>query len=203
MIPLILASTSPRRRQLLEQIGLPFRIVAAGVPEAPSRGRHPIAGVMGVANRKAAEVARRQSVGLILGADTVVLLGGELLGKPAGPQEAYTMLAKLQGRRHEVITGVALRDAATGKCLLGYEVTEVQMRALTPEVMVNYVATGEPLDKAGAYGIQGRGALLIERIEGCYYNVVGLPLVRVAAMLEYFGYDPWSDKERDENEPGI
>lgn len=203
MIPLVLASASPRRRRLLEQIGLSFRIVPARVPEALARDCHPIVGVMEVANRKAAEVARRESAGLILGADTIVLLEGEVLGKPAGHREATAMLTRLEGKKHEVITGVALRDAATGRCLLEYEATSVRMRSLTPEEIENYVATGEPLDKAGAYGIQGRGALLIRGIEGCYFNVVGLPLARVARMLECFGFDLWSDKGRYENAPGV
>lgn len=196
MTQLILASASPRRRRLLEQIGLSFRVVPAEVAEDLPTGCDPLAGVMEVANRKATKVAKGESRGLILAADTIVLLAGEILGKPAGFEEAVAMLARLKGRKHEVITGVALRDAAGGKCLLGYEVTTVQMRALTVREIRAYVAGGEAYDKAGAYGIQGKGALLVKGIEGCYFNVVGLPLVRVADMLKSFNFDLWSDKER-------
>lgn len=113
------------------------------------------------------------------------------------------MLTRLQGREHRVITGVALVDAGSGACLLEHEITRVWMRVLTPREIWRYVATGEPLDKAGAYGIQGKGALLVERIEGCYFNVVGLPLGKVAGMLERFGLDPWEVGDRKENGTGI
>ena len=202
MIPLVLASASPRRRRLLEQIGLSFRIVPARVPEALARDCHPIVGVMEVANRSRggcpAGICRIDLRGRYHCA-----FGGGSTGKAGGHREATAMLTRLEGKKHEVITGVALRDAATGRCLLEYEATSVRMRSLTPEEIENYVATGEPLDKAGAYGIQGRGALLIRGIEGCYFNVVGLPLARVARMLECFGFDLWSDKGRYENAPGV
>jgi septum formation protein len=200
---LILASNSPRRRQLLQQMGLNFRVVTARVSEALPAGCDLAAGVMEIARRKARAVARREAEGLILGADTLVVLNGEALGKPAGPQEAYDMLTRLQGREHRVITGVALVDAGSGACLLEHEITRVWMRVLTPREIWRYVATGEPLDKAGAYGIQGKGALLVERIEGCYFNVVGLPLGKVAGMLERFGLDPWEVGDRKENGTGI
>jgi len=188
---LILASNSPRRRQLLEQIGLSFRVITARVSEALPAGSNLAAGVMEIARRKAEAVACRLKEGLVLGADTLVVLDGIALGKPAGPQDAFAMLTKLQGREHQVITGVALYDAASGTCLLEHEVTRVWMRPLTPREIWQYVATGEPLDKAGAYGIQGKGALLVERIDGCYSNVVGLPLATVGGMLKKFGLDPW------------
>ena len=191
MIPLILASNSPRRRQLLEQIGLSFRVITAEVAEDLPAGCDLAAGVREVARRKAEAVASRVKEGLVLGADTLVVLNGEALGKPAGPQEAFNMLTRLQGREHQVITGVALVDAASGACLLEHELTRVWMRDLTPREIWQYVATGEPLDKAGAYGIQGKGAMLVECIAGCYFNVVGLPLVKVAGMLKQFGLDPW------------
>ncbi|HHW91670.1 MAG TPA: septum formation inhibitor Maf [Firmicutes bacterium] len=203
MTQLILASNSPRRRQLLQQMGLNFRVVTARVSEALPAGCDLAAGVMEIARRKARAVARREAEGLILGADTLVVLNGEALGKPAGPQEAYDMLTRLQGREHRVITGVALVDAGSGACLLEHEITRVWMRVLTPREIWRYVATGEPLDKAGAYGIQGKGALLVERIEGCYFNVVGLPLGKVAGMLERFGLDPWEVGDRKENGTGI
>lgn len=203
MTQLILASNSPRRRQLLQQMGLSFRVVTARVSETLPAGCDLAAGVMEIARRKARAVARREAEGLILGADTLVVLNGEALGKPAGPQEAYDMLTRLQGREHRVITGVALVDAGSGACLLEHEITRVWMRVLTPREIWRYVATGEPLDKAGAYGIQGKGALLVERIEGCYFNVVGLPLGKVAGLLERFGLDPWEVGDRKENGTGI
>ena len=132
MIPLILASNSPRRRQLLEQIGLSFRVITAEVAEDLPAGCDLAAGVREVARRKAEAVASRVKEGLVLGADTLVVLNGEALGKPAGPQEAFNMLTRLQGREHQVITGVALVDAASGACLLEHELTRVWMRIYTP-----------------------------------------------------------------------
>ena len=192
---IILASASPRREALLAQVGLPFRVEPSGVDEdKPRRTGDPASFVEQAALAKAEEVAARIRNGLVLGADTVVVIGRRVLGKPASAAQARRMLERLSGATHQVYTGLALVRVKGGKVTrrrTAHEVTAVTMCHLTPEDVAAYVATGEPLDKAGAYGIQGRGAVLIERIEGCYYNVVGLPLARLARMLEELGVSAW------------
>jgi len=140
-----------------------------------------------LALEKAAAVAKRYAGALVLGADTVVTTGQTILGKPAGPAEAVAMLDSLAGREHRVITGLALWDTGTGRWRVDAEESRVWMRPFSPAERDRYVATGEPLGKAGGYAIQGKGALLVERVEGCFFNVVGLPLARLAAMLKEFG----------------
>lgn len=134
-------------------------------------------------------MADKLADGIVVGADTVVVWHGMVLGKPSGAQEAVEMLRRLQNDAHEVFTGIALVDAGSGKSELAYEQTRVKFRPLTEAEIRRYVSTGEPLDKAGAYGAQGIGAVFIERIEGSYSNVVGLPLARLALMLQRFAYD--------------
>ena len=194
---LILASRSPRRRELLRAAGIEFRVVAPQFEEGTTRGRRGRYAdlVRRSALEKAREVARRHS-GLILAADTIVVCQGEVMGKPADEAEARRMLRTLSGRWHSVYTGVALVEArpypgetAAGvgyNCLLGYERTKVAFRRLSKAEIDWYVATGEPLDKAGAYAIQGRGAALIRAIRGCCTNVIGLPLPKVIEMLAEF-----------------
>ncbi len=186
---IILASQSPRRRELLGQVGLTFEIVSPEVDEAQYGGLPPRELVQTLSRAKALDAARRVPAGsLVLGADTVVVLDGQALGKPDGPEGARAMLTALSGRTHEVWTGFTLcRD---GEVHTEAVATEVTFRALAPEEIDRYVATGEPLDKAGAYGIQGRGALLVAQIRGDYSNVVGLPLCAVGQALRRFGVDP-------------
>ena len=187
---LILASSSPRRSDLLAGLGLRFEAVPSRFPEQhEGRPGDPARLVEALALGKAREVADRLGRGLVLGADTVVIRDGEILEKPADAAEAGKMLAILAGRWHEVYTGLALVAPVTGNCLVEHERTRVKFRHLTPHEIEAYVQTGEPLDKAGAYGIQGLGAVLVERIEGCYTNVVGLPLARLAVMLREFGLE--------------
>lgn len=198
-IRLLLASTSPRRRALLAQIGVPFDVVPSRVDEAalvadlgPWAAASPDALVTTLAAAKAREVAgRRETPGdaCVLAADTVVVLDGQVLGKPADADEAGAMLARLAGRTHRVYTGVALARARDGVLLADVEVSAVTMAALDAATIARYVATGEPLDKAGAYAVQGLGSIFVERIEGCYFNVVGLPLARTARLLRAFGLD--------------
>ena len=144
-----------------------------------------------LAQAKAEEVAARLRQGLVIGADTLVVCGGTAYGKPRNRDEACATLLDLAGRSHQVITGVAVVDGGTGRSEVAAAVTQVYMRAFGAAEASSYVATGEPLDKAGAYAIQGRGALLIEAIEGDYSNVVGLPLPTLATLLRRFGVDVW------------
>lgn len=184
---LILASASPRRRDLLASLGLAFTVRPAAIDESPRDGEPPDAYV----GRLAAAKARAEGAPdeLVLAADTVVALDGELLGKPAGPAEARTMLARLAGRRHEVFTGVALRDPDGDRLERAVARTAVEIAPLSDDRIAWYVDTGEPLDKAGAYAIQGFGSLVVTRIEGNYTNVVGLPLPAVHDLFTRLGHD--------------
>lgn len=182
-----LASNSPRRRELLHQIGLDFTVDPADVDERGLPGEAPEKYALRVALDKARVVAARAGTGLVIAADTIVVLGNEVLGKPADARDAERMLRLLSGRMHRVITGLAVIDAATGKTRTAHGDTRVWFRGLNKDEITSYVNTGEPLDKAGAYGIQEKGALLVDRIEGCYYNVVGLPLSHLGGLLEKFG----------------
>lgn len=188
MQKLILASTSPRRADILKQIGMQFIIRASDLDE--EQFDHPIPPtemVMSLALKKAQKVARSVSEGLIIGADTIVVIEGEILGKPASPTEAIAMLSRLNGKEHSVFTGVALLEVPGGRNAISFVETIVQFRSLGSSEIETYVATGEPFDKAGGYGIQGRGAILVEKINGCYFNVVGLPVAKLVTMLKDFG----------------
>ena len=186
---LILASGSPRRRQLLEQIGLTFVVRSSDVDESVSPGLTPAQVVESLSARKGEAVAAEAAPGdLVLSADTVVALDGAILGKPRDRAEAEAMLTALSGRTHQVYTGVTLLQ--DGRRLTEHEVTAVTFRPLSPGEIAAYVSTGEPMDKAGAYAIQGLGALLVERLEGDYFNVMGLPLCRLGEMLAQFGVRP-------------
>lgn len=188
MKKLILASSSPRRAELMKQIGLNFEIKVSSVDEALLPGLSPPELVERLAESKAAAVARELNDGIVIGADTVVVWREQVLGKPLSEAEAFDMLSKLQGGVHEVFTGVALIDARSGKVLVSHEKTRVFFRAVEEEEISRYVASGEPFDKAGAYGVQGLAAIFIRRLEGCYTNVVGLPLARLSVMLKDFGF---------------
>lgn len=184
---LILASSSPRRRELLEKLGCSFQVVPSQVEESIGGALAPDEYVKELSRLKALSVASGVSNGIIIAADTVVVLGGVILGKPETPGKARQMLHALSGKEHQVVTGLAVVDARTKKMEQEVVTTRVKFRQLDDELISRYVATGEPLDKAGAYAIQGKGALLVESIEGCYYNVVGLPLGTVNRLLEGFG----------------
>ena len=181
---LILASASPRRRELLVQAGFTFEVFPAHVNEDTRPGEDPTAYVVRLARDKAEAVYAklRDPEAIILGADTTVTLDGHILAKPEDAPDALRMLRLLSGRTHRVITGVAI-TSATGTEVAA-EVTGVQFATLTDGEIADYIATGEPTDKAGAYGIQGYAGKWIPRIEGCYFNVVGLPLALVSTMLE-------------------
>ncbi|HZP04213.1 MAG TPA: Maf family protein [Terracidiphilus sp.] len=189
---LILASASPRRRELLTQAGFSFEIHPAHIPEDPLPSEDPIAYVTRLAREKAEVVFRKLNQDsashlspgelLVLGADTTVVLDDQILGKPADAADAARMLRLLSGRSHRVITGIAL--ATVHGAEVAADVTGVRFVTLSEQEIDAYVATGEPMDKAGAYAIQGRASRWIPRIEGCYFNVVGLPLALVSALLE-------------------
>jgi len=186
---IILASNSPRRKELLTQIGLTFTVAPADADESVLPGELPETYAVRVALDKARIAAERAEEGIVIAADTIVAIGDTILGKPIDAHEAENMLALLAGKEHRVVTALAVIDAATARITTRLSVTKVWFRELSGREIAAYVATGEPLDKAGAYGIQERGALLVERIEGCYSNVVGLPLSLLGEMLREFGVD--------------
>lgn len=188
---LILASASPRRQQLLQQLGLDFSVLTAEIEEKLSSDLPLTAAIIELARRKARAVQQQIEPGpgtYILAADTVVVLEQKVLGKPQDSEDAIAMLSRLSGRSHQVITAVVLLKADGSWEMGDYELTEVTFRPLQLEEIQAYVASGEPLDKAGAYGIQGLGGLLVEKINGCYYNVVGLPLVKTMQLLRQAGW---------------
>jgi len=187
---LVLASGSPRRKELLGNMGFSgFTVLKPDFDEdavtAPDPGGLVEALSAGKAEAAAREVSDPEA--LLLAADTVVVLDGAVLGKPRDEADAFRMLSALSGRTHRVYTGVTLRRG--GEVLTGHEVSEVTFRSLTEEEIRNYIATKEPMDKAGAYGIQGFGALLVEGIRGDYFNVMGLPVCRLGTMLKQFDVD--------------
>lgn len=189
---LVLASASPRRAALLSQIGLTFEIRPSDVPEPPhSRyaGKRVDEVTRELALLKAKAVARHCNEGVVIGADTLVSLDGKLFGKPTDDEDAMVMLTQLSGTSHEVVTGVALVDALTERTIVWAETTQVYFRELHRTEIAEYIATGEAADKAGAYGIQERGAAFVRRIEGCYFNVVGLPLASLVEHLSNFQSD--------------
>ncbi|HYE59386.1 MAG TPA: Maf family protein [Rhodothermales bacterium] len=176
-VPLVLASASPRRHALLRLLGVPFTVSPSEIPEVHVPGTEPSALVQHLALEKALAVAHRVPEALVLGADTVVVHDGDVLGKPKDEAEAKSMLTRLSGEAHCVYTGLALVHLPTTRRLVVHETTDVFFAEMSAAEIEDYVATGSPMDKAGAYGIQDdRGALFIRRIEGDYYNVVGLPL---------------------------
>ena len=197
---LILASASPRRAALLQQIGLPFRLIPSTLDEngtwSGGAGGTPEARACHLARAKAEEVAARIGRGLVIGADTMVVCEGTAFGKPRDGHEAQEILLRLAGRTHLVITGMTVVEAETGRAEVAAAVTRVRMRAFQSVEVAAYVATGECLDKAGAYAIQGRGALLVESIQGDYSTVVGLSLPTLAELLRRFGLDVWEAARR-------
>jgi nucleoside triphosphate pyrophosphatase len=180
---IILASASPRRSELLESAGIRFDVVPGHIDETPFAGEQPVDHVLRLAEEKAREVARREEGRYFIGADTIVVCAGEIMGKPQDGADAERMLGKLSGVAHEVITGFALFDKEQETAVRQAVTTRVYFKALDLAEIRAYVATGCPLDKAGAYAIQGGAAYMVERIEGSYTNVVGLPLCEVVAAL--------------------
>lgn len=182
--PLVLASQSPRRSDLLRQVGIRFIQATRSIDEERRTGLSVDEAIRDIAYRKARAVASDFSDAVILGADTEVIVDDELLGKPKNDKEAVAMLQRISGKTHRVVTGIAFIDQVTGKIVFDSESTTVHMRAVTPDECRAYVESGEPRDKAGAYGIQGIGAGLVTRVDGCYFNVVGLPITKVIQWLQ-------------------
>ena len=186
-LELILASASPRRRELLAQLAIPFTVIPANIDESAWPNEVPRAYTMRVAHAKAQHVAQQFPTAVVLGADSVVVLDQQILGKPRDVEEARHMLTRLSGREHTVLTGVAVLHAAQQFVGLDAVSTLVRFRPLSASVIEHYLTTGEPMDKAGAYAIQGAAAAFVASWDGCYTNVVGLPLRRTAALLQAAG----------------
>lgn len=187
MKKIILASKSPRRKQLLESIGMEFEIIPSNFEEDIVGKKFSKSFIESLAYEKAKDVSSQVKEGLIIGADTVVILGNKILGKPKDKEEAIKMLQTLSGKTHKVITGVAIIDKYENKTLINSTITKVTFRKIALREIEAYVETGEPMDKAGSYGIQNAiGTLFVEKVDGCYNNVVGLPLNLLAKMLKSF-----------------
>jgi len=187
MKKLILASGSPRRKELLELAGVPFEIVVSEIEETIGAYSSPADIVMSLALQKASAVVEHHEDSVVLGADTIVTYESRILGKPKDEAEAKEILQLLSGKTHEVYTGVAL--ISKEKTVTFYERTEVTFWELTEEEIDAYIATKEPLDKAGSYGIQGKGSIFVQHIQGDYYSVVGLPIARLVRELKQFDND--------------
>ena len=200
---LILASASPRRAQILRDAGIPFKIARANVSERRKRGENAVAMTRRLAHAKAQAIAKKLGKKLdaiVVGADTTVEVKGELLGKPESLAEARKMLRKLAGRTHRVVTSVAAIRLPDYSEAIATESTRVRFAHLSADDIAEYVATGEPLDKAGAYAVQGIGGRFIEGIDGCYFNVVGLPLARLYRLLIDLGWTPAPKRGRRKGE---
>ncbi|MGI5880859.1 MAG: Maf family protein [Syntrophomonadaceae bacterium] len=185
---IVLASQSPRRKALLQEMGLVFQSVPAEIDEVINNHETPMEASSRIALEKAQVPAKQGYKGLIIAADTMVVLNDRVLGKPIDADDAVNMLGLLSGRKHQVMTSVCVLDTNCDEYEIQTEITEVYFKDLTREEIDYYVATTEPMDKAGAYAIQGRASLFVNRIEGCYFNVVGLPLHRLYLMLEKRGF---------------
>lgn len=186
-VKLILASGSPRRIELLKKLGCKFRVIPSKVEEKINPSLSPTENARRISCLKALDVASKISEGIVIAADTVVVLNRKILGKPKNKKEARAMLQKLSAKEHRVITGIAVVDVKTKAIKQSAVTTKVKFRKLNQNLIEKYIKSGEPQDKAGAYGIQGKGALLVESIKGDYFNVVGLPLNALDQLLEKFG----------------
>lgn len=196
---IILASTSPRRHGLAQQMGLEFEIMPSNYEEDMSMDMGPDKLAMTLAYGKAKEVADRLKVGVVLGVDTFIVFEGKKLGKPKSKEDAFQMLKSFSGKSQEVYSGVALIDCETSKEIKDFEVTKVKFREMDDQEIRSYIKTGEPMDKAGAYGIQGLSSIFIEKVDGCYTNVVGFPVYNIYKNLKKIGvnifeYEQWKNK---------
>ena len=182
---IILASASPRRKEILENTNVKFKIMASSIEELRLEGESPCQMVMRLAFEKGIDIASRQKSDLVISADTIVVLDNTVLGKPKDEIEARKMITSLSGRTHQVITGISLINLDNNKKMIDYVISNVKFKNLSEEDINDYIRTKESLDKAGAYGIQGYGALLVEEIQGDYFNIVGLPISRLSDLLKH------------------
>ncbi len=191
LIKIVLASESPRRKELLERIGLKFQVLPSSINEYFDNTLNVHDTAIDLSFQKAYDVAKivDNKDAIVVGADTLVVYDGKYLGKPKDVNNAFETLKMLQGNWHEVITGFSIINNKTSEVIKDYEETRVKMISLDDLTIKKYIMTKEPMDKAGSYGIQGKGSILIERIEGCYYNVMGLPLPKVARIFMKFGIE--------------
>jgi septum formation protein len=186
---IVLASSSPRRAEILRQAGIPFEALATNSDESRRKNESPVELVLRLAKAKASAAASRiPGPAIVLGADTEVVVDGQVLGKPVTAEDARAMLRRLSGREHEVVTGLVAVRLPEKTLRVEHETTRVTFAAMSEEEIAAYIATGEPFDKAGAYAIQGIGGRYVSRIEGCYFNVMGLPLARLYRMLREMGW---------------
>lgn len=186
MKDIILASSSPRRKEVFDKYNFKYKIIKQDIEEKVSNEDRAEELVMSLSFRKAYSVAELYPESIVIGADTVVVYRGEILSKPKDREDAFRMISLLSGKTHEVITGVSIINEATNTKIVDFEKTEVKFRKLDKKIINTYIDTKEPFDKAGSYGIQGIGALLVEQIDGCYLNVVGMPLVKLDKLLNKF-----------------
>ena len=199
MRKIILASNSKRRHELAKTMGLDFEIIPSDYDEDMTLNMKPKDMVKTFAYGKASEVALRYEDAIVIGVDTIVVYKEDKLGKPNSREEAYIMLKKLSGNIHKVYSGIAIIDTRTKKTIMDHEVTRVFFKSLSDQEIKNYVNTGEPLDKAGAYGIQDLSSIFIRKIDGCYFNVMGFPIYNIYKNLEKLGinifeYNRWQKK---------
>lgn len=196
---IILATTSPRRHGLALTMGLEFEIAPSNYEEDMSLKLEPKELVMRFANGKASDVAKRYKEGIVIGVDTIVVFNGKNIGKPKTKEEAFEMLKSYSGKKQYVYSGVCLIDCQTGKIINDCEITEVYFKKLDDKEISSYIETGEPMDKAGGYGIQGLSSIFIKKINGCYFNVMGFPVYNIYKNLKKLGinifeYDKWKKK---------
>lgn len=183
-LQIYLASKSPRRRKLLKQLGISFKSFSVDIDEEVLDGEHPIKTVRRLALHKSELASLKVKEGIVITADTIVVLNNEIIGKPKDEKDAYKILSKLSGKTHFVFTGFVVKNLMNGKSIVDYERTKVTFKKLIPKEIYDYIKTGSPMDKAGAYGIQDDfGAVFVKKIDGCYYNVVGLPLAKLYRSL--------------------
>ncbi len=190
MRKLVLASGSPRREEILRRLGLEVEVIPSNISEETFEGLTPENTVVRLALEKARDVAGRLDFpGLVIGADTIVVLDGLIMGKPENPEQAFDMLNRLSGREHTVITGLALVDRSMGVEMADYQCTRVKMKQIESSRLRKYIQTGEPFDKAGAYAVQGKASVFVDSIAGCFFNVMGLPVAMLDNMLRTAGID--------------
>ena len=181
---IILASGSPRRKEILENTNLKFSVITSDIDERIFENEEPIQLVLRLAFEKCMSVAQNNPRDLVIGADTIVVLDNEILGKPKNEEEAFNTLSKLSNREHQVITGMSIVNLENEKKIVDYAISNVKFKKLTDQDIKDYISTKECLDKAGSYGIQGYGALLVEEIKGDYFNIVGLPISKLSDILK-------------------